>query len=148
MTEETLTRYRLSLVREEEVPYRKTKCHTPEGAAYFLHNVLEDAWQEKMGAILLDNNHITIGYHIAYSGCLTRTSVEPRGLLVPALLTNAAGIVAFHNHPSGNPKPSPEDYAFTRRLDEAAKVVGVRCLDHLIIGEKPSYVSLRRRGGW
>jgi DNA repair protein RadC len=57
-------------------------------------------------------------------------------------------LILFHNHPSGDPAPSAEDLAFTRRLAEAGEILGIRLLDHIIVGEPPAYVSLRRRGGW
>ncbi|MCB1058290.1 MAG: hypothetical protein KDD11_22550, partial [Acidobacteria bacterium] len=53
-----------------------------------------------------------------------------------------------HNHPSGDPSPSAEDLAFTRRMAEAGEIVGVRVLDHIIVGEASAYVSLKQRGGW
>jgi DNA repair protein RadC len=114
-------------------------------AARFLHGVLDDAHQKVMGALLLDCRTRAVGYHIAYRGTLSRAAAEPRGLLVPALLANASGIIVFHNHPSGDPSPSSEDVAFTARLASAGEVVGVELLDHLIIGERPSYVSLKER---
>ena len=64
------------------------------------------------------------------------------------LLVNAAGILLFHNHPSGDPSPSAEDLAFTRRMAKAGEVVRVRVVDHIIIGEAPAFVSLRQRGAF
>ena len=81
-------------------------------------------------------------------GTLTRAAAEPRGILTAALLANAAGILLFHNHPSGDPSPSAEDLAFTRRMAEAGEVVGIRVVDHIIVGEAPAFVSLRQRGAF
>lgn len=144
----TVARYRLSLVREEGTLYSAVSCDAPEAAAALAHQILMDFDREAMGALLVDVRNRTIGYTVAYVGTLSRTAVEPRGLLVPALLANAAGVVLFHNHPSGDPSPSPEDLAFTRRVAAAAEVLGVRLLDHLVLGEAPTFLSLRRRGGW
>jgi DNA repair protein RadC len=110
--------------------------------------LVENEPYEVMGALMLDTRHRAIGYEIAYRGTLNRAAVEPRGLLVPALLSNASGLIAFHNHPSGDPTPSAEDLAFTRRLADAGEIVGVRLLDHLIVGEAPKYISLRSRGSF
>ncbi|HNU83642.1 MAG TPA: JAB domain-containing protein, partial [Thermoanaerobaculia bacterium] len=88
------------------------------------------------------------GHQLAYIGTLTRAAVEPRGILTAALLVNAAGILLFHNHPSGDPSPSAEDLAFTRRMAEACQVVGIRLVDHIIVGEAPAFVSLRQRGAF
>lgn len=144
----TVARYRLSLVREEGTLYSGVSCGAPEAAAAVAHQILLDFDREAMGALLVDTRNRAIGYTVAYVGTLSRTAVEPRGLLVPALLANAAGVVLFHNHPSGDPSPSPEDLVFTRRVAAAAEVLGVRLLDHLVLGEAPTFVSLQRRGGW
>jgi DNA repair protein RadC len=74
--------------------------------------------------------------------------VDPRQLLFPALVRGAAALVVFHFHPSGDPSPSLEDLSFTRRLAEAGEAVGVRLLDHLIIGGTRRWVSLRDRGAF
>jgi len=141
-------RYRLVLVREAESTYQAgpDRCSEPSQAARFLHVELDGAYQEVMGGLFLNARHRVIGYNLAYRGTLERAAVEPRGLLVPALLSNAAALIAFHNHPSGDPSPSAEDLAFTRRLAEASKVVGVRLLDHIILGEAPQVQISTRRG--
>jgi DNA repair protein RadC len=137
------------LVREPATAYdRPRNANEPHAAARYLHELVADACQEVMGALMLDGRHRAIGHHIAYRGTLNRAAVEPRGLLVPALLANAASYIVFHNHPSGDPTPSAEDLCFTRRLAEASELVGISLLDHIILGEKPRYVSLRERGAW
>ena len=60
----------------------------------------------------------------------------------------AAGLVVFHTHPSGDPSPSPEDHHFTRRMEQAGEVVGVRLVDHLILGCTGRWVSLRQMVAW
>ena len=146
---ETIARYRVALVREESTPYDTPQtCSDPESAARFVHQVLSTWDREVMGAIYLDIRNRAIGHQLAYIGTLTRTAVEPRGILTAALLANAAGVILFHNHPSGDPSPSAEDLAFTRRMAEAGEIVGVRVLDHIIVGDAPAFVSLKQRGGW
>ncbi len=145
----TITRYRVALVREEATPYESPEnCGDPAAAARFLHTILASWDREVMGALFLDTRNRAIGHQVAYIGTLTRAAVEPRGILSAALLANAAGIILFHNHPSGDPSPSAEDLAFTRRMAEAGEVVGVRVVDHVIVGEAPTYVSLRQRGAF
>ena len=63
-------------------------------------------------------------------------------------MRSAAGFVLFHTHPSGDPSPSAEDLAFTRRMAEAGDLIGVELLDHLILGSAGRWVSLGRRGAW
>ena len=60
----------------------------------------------------------------------------------------ASGVVLFHTHPSGDPAPSAEDLAFTRRLAQAGEIVGIQLVDHLILGTTERFVSLRERGAW
>lgn len=104
--------------------------------------------QEVMGALFLDTRNRLLGDREIFRGGLNRAAVEPRALLKEALLRGAAGIVLFHTHPSGDPAPSAEDLAFTRRFAESCETVGVRLLDHLVLGDANRWVSLRERGCW
>jgi len=104
--------------------------------------------QEIMGAVYLDTRNQLLDDKEVYRGTLSRTAVEPREILKEALLKGAAGVVLFHTHPSGDPAPSAEDLSFTRRMVEAGEVIGVRLVDHLILGSAGRWISLRDRGGW
>jgi DNA repair protein RadC len=149
----TISRFRLSLVREEasrfdsEAP-QAVDLGNPEACAQWLLKRFADEPNELMSVLMLDVRNRLIGYSVAYRGGMARMAVEPRGVLVPAMLSNAAGILLHHNHPSGDPSPSAEDIAFTRRVADAGDVVGVRLLDHIVTGDGGRWVSLRRRGGW
>ena len=74
-----------------------------------------------------------------------RHPVEPREILRRALLGKAAGVILYHNHPSGDPTPSREDREFTRRLAAASEAVGVRLIDHIVVGRE-GCVSFREAG--
>ena len=104
--------------------------------------------QEVMGALFLNLRNRLIGEREIYRGTLDRAVVEPREVLKEALLQGASGFVLFHTHPSGDPAPSPEDFAFTKRLSEAADLLGIRLIDHLIVGTAGRFTSLRDRGAW
>jgi DNA repair protein RadC len=104
--------------------------------------------QEVMGALFLDTRGRLLGEKEIYRGTLDRAAVEPREILKECLLRGAAGVVIFHTHPSGDPSPSLEDLEFTRRLAEAAGVVGVRLADHLVLGDGDQWFSLRERIAW
>ncbi len=104
--------------------------------------------QEVLGALYLDTRNRLLAERELYRGTLSRAAVEPRRVLQEGLLLGAAGVVVFHTHPSGDPSPSAEDLAFTRRLAEAGEVVGIRLVDHLVLGAIGRWVSLRERGGW
>ena len=102
--------------------------------------------QEAMGAIYVDVRGRIISEREHFVGGLDRTSVEPRAVLKEALRLGATAVVIFHNHPSGDPEPSPEDIAFTRRLSRAATAVGIDLVDHLVLAGGRRWVSLRERG--
>jgi DNA repair protein RadC len=104
--------------------------------------------QEVMGAIYLDTRNRLIAECELYRGTLNRAAAEPRAVLKRGLLSDAAGFILFHTHPSGDPSPSVEDLAFTRRIAQAGEVVGVRLVDHLILAGGGRWLSLRKRGGW
>jgi len=102
--------------------------------------------QERTGALYLNaRNRLIRDDPEIYRGTLDRAVVEPREILKRALLANAAGIILYHNHPSGDPTPSREDREFTRRLSCAAEAVGIRLLDHVIVGHAGA-VSFREAG--
>lgn len=104
--------------------------------------------QEVMGALYLDTRHRLIGEKELFRGTLSRAAVEPREVLKEGLLRGASAVVLFHTHPSGDPSPSLEDLAFTRRMAEAGDAVGIRLIDHLILGGTGRWVSLKERGAW
>lgn len=102
--------------------------------------------QERTGALYLNaRNRLIRDDPEIYRGTLDRAVVEPREILKRALLANAAGIILYHNHPSGDPTPSREDREFTRRLASAAEAVGIRLLDHIVVGHAGA-VSFREAG--
>jgi len=102
--------------------------------------------QEIVGALYLDVRGRLIAEREIYRGTLSRATVEPRGVLKPALLQGATAVVLFHTHPSGHPSPSTEDLLFTRRMVAAGELVGVRLADHIILGRAGLWVSLQKRG--
>ena len=120
----------------------------PAAIAEYLALRYASADQEIMGALYLDVRSRLIADKELFRGTLSRIAVEPRQILKQALLHSASGLVLFHNHPSGDPAPSLEDLAFTRRLDEAAKLLNIRLEDHIIVASGGRWVSLSRRGGW
>jgi DNA repair protein RadC len=104
--------------------------------------------QEVMGVLYLDTRQRLMAEAEIFRGTINRAAAEPRSILKRGLLQDAAGFILFHTHPSGDPTPSAEDLSFTRRVAEAGDIVGVRLIDHLIIGGAGRWVSLRKRGAW
>jgi DNA repair protein RadC len=117
-------------------------------AADYLHLRYHNPDQEIMGALYLDIRGRLIADGEMYRGTQSRSAAEPRGILKQALLHGASAVVLFHTHPSGYPAPSAEDLVFTRRMAEAGELVGVRLLDHIIVGHAGRWVSLQKRGAW
>jgi DNA repair protein RadC len=112
----------------------------------FLRSVGNDDAQEHTGALFLNARNRLIKHEPAiYRGTLDRAVVEPREILRRGLLHRAAGVILYHNHPSGDPTPSREDREFTRRLNSACEAVGMRLLDHIVVARE-SCVSFRESG--
>jgi DNA repair protein RadC len=120
----------------------------PDLVARYLTLRYQQRDQELMGALFLDVRHRLIGEREIFRGTLHRAAVEPREILKECLVRGAAGFVLFHTHPSGDPTPSSEDLLFTQRMADAAAVVGVELVDHLVLGAIGRWVSLRKRGAW
>jgi len=134
-------------VARGELPEKDPMTHPEVVARYlFLRFGVRD--QEVMGGLYLDTRNRLLAESEVFRGTLNRAAVEPGALLKTGLLHGAAGLVVFHTHPSGDPSPSAEDLAFTRRLAEAGRTVGIRLVDHLILGSGRRWVSLRQRGAW
>lgn len=127
---------------------RRDLLDRPDSVASYLTTRFYRSDQETMGALYLDVRNRLIKESDVFRGTLSRAAVEPRHLLKEGLLCNASGLILFHTHPSGDPSPSTEDLTFTRRVAEAGELLGVKLLDHLILGSAGRWVSLGRRGAW
>ena len=94
---------------------------------------------EQFGVILLDTKFRVIRSTIVAVGTLNATVVEPRDIYREAAIGGAAAVVVFHNHPSGDPTPSPDDVDLTRRLKAAGILLGIDMIDHVILGDAKFY---------
>lgn len=100
---------------------------------------------EQFHAVFLDGKHAFISSAMISQGTLTSSPVHPREVFRPALMAAAAAIVLVHNHPSGDPSPSADDLEITRRLCEVGTMIGIRVVDHVIVGDG-TFTSLADRG--
>ena len=114
--------------------------------AHFREHLAEEMC-ELFYAVLLDNKHRKIRDVMVSKGSLTASIVHPRDVFHQVVRHSAAAVVFVHNHPSGDPTPSKEDIEITRRLREVGDIMGVRVLDHIIIG-KGRFVSFVDDGYW
>jgi len=119
---------------------------TPAQVFDFFHHELRDSRKELFLVLLLDGkNRITRKVQIS-EGSLNQSIVHPREVFAPAVRESAAAVIFIHNHPSGDPAPSREDREITRRLKEAGDLLGIKVLDHIIIGDG-SFYSFVEAGG-
>ncbi len=119
---------------------------SPADAANLLMYQMSALEQEYLYVILLDTRNRVLGKPLeVYHGSLNTSLIRTGEIFREAVKANAAGLIVAHNHPSGDPSPSPEDVAVTRTLVEAGKLLDVEVLDHLVIGRQ-RFVSLKERG--
>jgi DNA repair protein RadC len=143
----TIPGFRIALVREAGVKLaERPSLTTPADAARVLAEYIGESDREVFVVAMLTVRHRLIGVHTVSVGCLTSAIVHPRETFRAAILCGAAALVIAHCHPSGDPEPSGEDLALTRRLAAAGTLLGIEILDHLVIGEAGRFVSLRERG--
>lgn len=109
------------------------------------HETLRDEKKETFWAVLLDQKHKVIREDRISVGSLAESLVHPREVFRNAIRESAAAIIFVHNHPSGDPSPSPQDIEVTKKLVQTGLIVGINVLDHVIIGGG-EYVSLKSRG--
>lgn len=108
--------------------------------------VASDARQEEFHVVTLDTKNQVIDTHLVTVGTLDSSLVHPREVFRPALKDAAASVILVHNHPSGDATPSTEDFAVTRRLEAAGELVGIKVLDHVVLGSGCA-TSIREAGG-
>jgi DNA repair protein RadC len=139
--------YKLKMVREDTVKYGDTEMCSPEVVARLATDLLElhEAAEENFVIICLNTKNKIAGIHTISIGCLNSSIVHPREVFKAALLNNASAIILIHNHPSGDPEPSKEDIETTQRLVNAGNILGIKVLDHVIVGDG-RYISLKEQG--
>jgi DNA repair protein RadC len=126
-------------------PRRGQPIRHPQQMATYLGARLADAQVESFGVLLLDARNRLLGDDVLSSGGWSASVVRPREVFRRALLAGAPALILYHNHPSGDPAPSREDIQITRQLVDAGQLLGIKVLDHLIVGVE-GYASLRERG--
>jgi len=118
---------------------------SPQQVFDYFHHEFRDIRKEYFLTLLLDGKNRIIRRVQISEGSLNQSIVHPREVFTPAVKESAAAMILVHNHPTGDPAPSGEDIAVTRRLREAGELMGIKVLDHIIVGDG-EYVSFVERG--
>ncbi len=128
--------YELRVVRERRVGYgRRRRIRDAKDVYDAFKEHFAPLDREQFVVVILNGKNEVLGFNVASTGSLTAALVHPREVFKPAILANAAALILVHNHPSGDPDTSAEDRAITSRLKEAGDIVGIRVLDHVVIGD-------------
>ena len=123
---------------------RQGTLSSPQDTAAWLRVHCATLVAEVFGVIFLDNRHRILSSRELFRGTIDGCGVSPREVVRAVIEANAAAVVLYHNHPSGNAEPSSADVAITQTLKQALELIGCRVLDHLIAGE--TVTSLSQRG--
>ena len=127
-----------------ESPKDRPTINSPADAAALVQYEMSALEKEEMRVILLDTRNHVLDIATVAHGSLNSAQMRVGEIFTPAVRRNAAALIAVHNHPSGDPKPSPDDVAITRAMLSAGKLLDIEILDHLIIG-LGSYTSLKEK---
>jgi len=135
---------KLKVVRTGRICESSPHYTSPE-AIYTLTKHMENLDREHFVVLHLNVKNQIIAQETISIGSLKESIVHPREVFKGAVLNSSAAIICVHNHPSGCPRPSPEDKVITKRLKDASEILGIRLLDHLIVGSK-KYFSFVESG--
>ncbi len=127
------------------LPIDGKKIQSPTDLVDFFDYLLAGEEVEKFVIVNLNVKHVVISWDIVTVGILNASLVHPREIFKTAIRECASAIIALHNHPSGNTEPSKEDFMVTKRLCESGKLVGIKLLDHLVVG-RSAYYSFQEHG--
>jgi DNA repair protein RadC len=143
---EIVSLLKLKVVREKSEEYNFNPVKTPEDVVEIINKVfdMENLAEEIVVLITLDTKHNITGIFEVSHGSVDESIVHPREIYKRAVMHNASSIIIAHNHPSGNPEPSDIDIQITKNLAKAGDIIGIKLLDHIIIGEN-RYVSIKER---
>lgn len=133
-------------VREDVAAYlQPDRRYTSPEQISQIFSFLTSESKEYFFTLHLDGKNRILCIDCVSVGSLNQSIVHPRETFKTALLSSAAGIILVHNHPTGDPSPSSEDITITRRLKEAGELLGIKVLDHVIVGDR-EYISFVERG--
>ncbi|RMD02330.1 DNA repair protein RadC [Clostridium autoethanogenum] len=135
----------IKMVREKNILFDIRIIKSPKDAEKLGRMFLENADREKFMICCLNTKNEPTVINIVSVGSINKSIVHPREVFKAAILSNAASIVMFHNHPSGDIEPSNEDVDITNRLKKCGDIIGINVMDHIIIGNN-QYCSFKEKG--
>ncbi len=124
---------------------QKLQISSPSSVADIYMEEMRHLQQEHLKIVLLDTKNNIINDHTVSVGTVNASLINPREVFIHALKNGAVHMIILHNHPSGDPTPSREDISITKRIVEASDIIGIKLLDHIIIGDG-NYISLKEKG--
>ncbi|QDA30250.1 JAB domain-containing protein [Paenibacillus polymyxa] len=150
LTMQHVSIYRVQMAKIGELAIENNMITSPETAAaacrqFLLHEYggfMPD--REVLGILWLNTKKVVSGAEVVSIGSLNAAIVHPREVFKSGILHNASAFIVFHNHPSGDPRPSEEDIKLTHRLSAAGDLIGIELVDHIILGN--DYISLKAQG--
>ncbi len=125
-------------------PQHRPAIGSPEDVNNIVGPEMSQLAQEKLRVLLLNTKNRVMAMRDVYQGTVNSASIRVAEILRPAIRENCPYIIVVHNHPSGDPTPSPEDVLVTRRINQSADMMDIELLDHIVIGEQ-SFVSMKGR---
>ena len=140
---ELAMRYQVAV--QPERPEEMPTIGCPQDVYDLLGPELSTLAQEQLRVLLLNTRNRVVGQRTVYQGTVNSSAVRPAEVLRAAVIENAPSIIVSHNHPSGDPTPSPEDVSVTRDLVAAGKLLDIELLDHIVIAGS-TFVSLKEKG--
>ncbi len=123
----------------------RLKMITPEAVAHYYMQDMRHLSRERVLLIMLDSKSKILKDMIISTGTVSSSLLSPREIFLNALKYEAVNVILLHNHPSGDPTPSREDILTTKRMKEAGNLIGIKLMDHIIIGDN-KYISLSEQG--
>lgn len=141
--------FNLKIIKEKEIDYTtglNKRVTQPSVIFNIAINGLEihEQAEESFYIFTLDTKNQINGIFEVSRGSLNASIVHPREVFKRAIMQNANSIILMHNHPSGDPAPSQEDINTTNRLIDAGNILGIKVLDHIVIGDEENYISLKQ----
>ena len=136
---------RYEVAYQPERPDEMPTIGCPQDVHNLLGPEMSGLAQEQLRVLLLNTRNGVMAQRLIYQGTVNSSAVRPAEVLRPAVVEAAPSIIVSHNHPSGDPTPSPEDVAVTRDLVAAGKLLDIEVMDHIVIGAA-RFVSLKEKG--